>query len=718
MVEYDWSVDSWAEVDEDEYCYQCADFVIPDKTGHCPDCLEYIAYGDEYSTASTSTTTVADAPSISSDGDMWGRSKSYTWGKGTSWWNKSSSSSGGVSSMWGSWSGGYNSTTKTNDAARMLKHKNHLDSLCKVVDPTVKHSLSFAYKGMSYSDMEKGNIVVDGKMLKDSDDNLDITAGLAIHEKLHLIHTKPILKWEKEYVYQNQLDSFQGDLLHSIVNTIEDEYIEKQLAKDSAGFVTYINSTKDYYFNEKQQEDKYSISEVHKNPYIDLLNTLLAFVRYPSQIDDNRKKRHAKHIRFFGRALKNGLDSRENTIECCRTLYEYLSVIADKMYDDGEISDKHKEELNEKMQELHDKLGDDIPQEVYDKIREKMEKDFEEDMGRKSSIEKVLQMEDGLEALKELLKMLKYSPEGMIDEDLHKEIEELEETDYEEFELELGKVIDKAQKKITWRKAKPREFERNRYTRGVAKMRPAINSLKKKINLYGNTEKHIIRNQKRGKLDKRNLHRIPLDRKDLFKIDMIREDKPLDVCLLVDESGSMGSCMEEARNTCIAVKEALVENDKLDLWVFGHTADGESGWHSDEGSTNMTTYWSPSMKDRPMAMGSMEAKYENRDGNAILAAAEKVKMESKEPTSNKLMIIFSDGSPAAMDYGGHNGRKHVKKCVKFAETQGWSIIQVGFGDDYRLEKVQGDMFDNHIFIKDTSQIGTKVSKIIRKVLRV
>ena len=43
MVEYSWSVDSWAEVDEEEYCYKCADFVIPDKGGHCPDCLEYIA---------------------------------------------------------------------------------------------------------------------------------------------------------------------------------------------------------------------------------------------------------------------------------------------------------------------------------------------------------------------------------------------------------------------------------------------------------------------------------------------------------------------------------------------------------------------------------------------------------------------------------------------------------------------------------------------------
>ena len=257
-----------------------------------------------------------------------------------------------------------------------------------------------------------------------------------------------------------------------------------------------------------------------------------------------------------------------------------------------------------------------------------------------------------------------------------------------------------------------------RYKQGKKRMKTTINSLKKKINLYGNTEKHIIRNQKRGKLDKRNLHRIPLDRKDLFKIDMIREDKPLDVCLLVDESGSMGGeTMEEARDTCIAVKEALVDNDKLDLWVFGHTADGEEGWHSDEGSTNMTTYWSPSMKDRPMAMGMMDAKYENRDGNAILAAAQKVKMESKEPTSNKLMIIFSDGSPAASEYGGYNAKRHVRKSVKFAESQGWSIIQVGFGSG-RLEEVQKDMFDNHIFIKDTSQIGNKVSRVIRKVLRV
>ena len=715
MVDVSWSVDSWAEVDEEEYCYKCADFVIPDKGGHCPDCLEYIAYGSEFNTSSTATTTVADAPAISSDGDMWGRSKGYTWGKSTnSWWNKGSST-GKVSSMWGSWGGGYN---RDGSAARMLKHKNHLDSLCKVVNPTVKHTLSFAYEGASWSEIGKGKIVIDGSLLKDSDDNLDITAGLAIHEKLHLIHTKPIVQWEKEYKYEKGLDNFQYDLLHSIVNTIEDEYIEKQLAKDNAGFVTYIESTKDYYFNKKQDDDKYSISNINENAYIDILNTLLAFVRYPSMIDDNRKRRHAKHIRFFGRALKNGLDSREDTIKCCQTLYEYLNVIAEKMYDDKELTDQHKEELKERMEELRDKLKDDVPEEIYDKIEQKMEDDFRRDLSSKSSVQKILELYDGVKSMKEIMKILDYKPEAHLDKDLIKKMDELEETDYEEFELELGKVIDSAQKKITWRKAKPDDMGNYRYKQGKKRMKTTINSLKKKINLYGNTEKHIIRNQKRGKLDKRNLHRIPLDRKDLFKIDMIREDKPLDVCLLVDESGSMGGeTMEEARDTCIAVKEALVDNDKLDLWVFGHTADGEEGWHSDEGSTNMTTYWSPSMKDRPMAMGMMDAKYENRDGNAILAAAQKVKMESKEPTSNKLMIIFSDGSPAASEYGGYNAKRHVRKSVKFAESQGWSIIQVGFGSG-RLEEVQKDMFDNHIFIKDTSQIGNKVSRVIRKVLRV
>jgi nitric oxide reductase activation protein len=248
-------------------------------------------------------------------------------------------------------------------------------------------------------------------------------------------------------------------------------------------------------------------------------------------------------------------------------------------------------------------------------------------------------------------------------------------------------------------------------------MKKISNSLKRKIDLYGNTQKHTIRNQKRGKIDKRMLHRIPLGRKDLFKNDIIEDDKPLDICILVDESGSMGSWkMEMARQSAIATKEALQDNPKLDLWVFGHTADGEAGWHTDCGSTNMTEYWGPNMKDRPMAMGAMIARYENRDGMAIWAAAERVSKESSQPMSNKLMIIYSDGQPAASGYGGYDGMSHVRKVVNHLEGKGWSIIQVGISgaDKYAQQK----MFNNHIMVSNIDNLAPAVSKIIRRVIKV
>ena len=70
---------------------------------------------------------------------MGNRGSGYTWGGNTSTWN-----TWGGSSLSGMWSTGSSYFQRDdNNAARMLKHKNHLDSLCKVVDPTVNHTLEF-----------------------------------------------------------------------------------------------------------------------------------------------------------------------------------------------------------------------------------------------------------------------------------------------------------------------------------------------------------------------------------------------------------------------------------------------------------------------------------------------------------------------------------------------------------------------------------------------
>ena len=115
--------------------------------------------------------------------------------------------------MWGSSSYGANDTAK-----RLAKHKSHLDSLCKVVDPTVPHKLSFADHSSGYSDIMRGRIVVDGKLIEHNDDKLDVVSGLAIHEKLHLIHTAPLLKWEKEYKFGNCKNGAEQWLLHTAVS--------------------------------------------------------------------------------------------------------------------------------------------------------------------------------------------------------------------------------------------------------------------------------------------------------------------------------------------------------------------------------------------------------------------------------------------------------------------------------------------------------------------
>ena len=705
------SIDSWTGEYDEDYCYTCTKFVESDHDGNCPICDNHIEFTDEFASGDVAKTTISSSPSVSSTGDIWGRSSGYTWGGNTSTWNTHQGSS--LSGMWSTGSSWFGQ--QDNDAARILKHKSHLDSLCKVVDPTVHHTLEFNNASTGYTNMKTGRIVIDGNLLKNDDDKLDVCAGLSIHEKLHLVHTKPLTKWEKDFSYNNRLDNHQSELLHSIANSVEDEYIEKQLGKDCAGFVKYIVATKEYYFNEKVKD---TLEQASSNPYLDLMNTLLALIRYPENINADRKKRHAKHIQFFARALKNALDSRENVLKAIETLYRYMNTVADKMAE--EHGEDIKDEAGEKMAEMKDKLSDaDLSEEDWKEIEKKIERDAKKRRDRMTTMEKLLGDSASASTFKQICGATDYKPhkddeDSYLDSSLIEALKDLEDSDYTETELGKSEAPSRTERKITWRTANPTSHEIDRYKLDSKSIKTQTNSLKKKIQLYGNREQFTIRNQKRGKIDKRMLHRIPMDRRDIFSTTIIKEDKPLDVCLLVDESGSMNSYMGHARQSCIAVKEALQENAMLNLWVMGHTADGHDGWHNDPRSTNMTLYHSPTITDRPFAIGSMKARYENRDGNAILGAADKVKQETDNPMSNKLMIIFSDGSPAAIGYGGDAGIRHTAKVVKGLEAKGWSVIQVGFGGAHYQER----MFSNHIYVNDTNQLANNISKIIRKVIKI
>ena len=654
---------------------------------------------------------------IDEDLDVWNRGGGYTWGGGTSWWQNSYSGS----SMTGMWS--TNVYTKDNHAGRMLKNKGHIDSLCKVVDPTVAHTLEFATRhGSGHTDMNRGHIVVDGSLIRYNDDKLDTLAGLAIHEKLHVIHSMPLMKWQREVRHELTKSAGQQELFHSVANIVEDEYIERQLHKTCAGYVHYIEACKEHYFAKSEIDVNDETSK-----FGDLINTFLMLVRYPSKIDMDRRKRHAPHIRILMSAIKSGIDSREDTKTCIKLVYKYLKAQADKMADeDGEDTESVMEGLKksatdyatDRIDESFGMEGDpdcDIDSKMRKEMVDSLTGDRFRALKRRYDSERLDRM--GVDKVwddehREMIKKLSDydSDYDTISKDLAKKISDMADSDY--YETDIGKLaLRDGQKSITWKKFLPDEYNIRRYKDAKDHMRSQISKLKKKVQLYGNLQKHNIYNQKRGMLNKRQLHKIPMGMTDLFKATVINEDKPLDVCLLVDESGSMGSyTMAHARNGAIAIKEALSGNDKINLWVYGHSADETS-----RGTTEMIEYYSPTMKDRPMAMGGMKARYENRDGNAIIASAQRIKGES-DNQSHKLMIVLSDGAPSADGYRGHDAIDHTKKAVKYAETQGWSIIQVGFSGatSWTMEK----MFDNWVYVEDDNKLGDTVSKIIRKVIKI
>ena len=715
------SIDDWTSVgdEDDDFCYVCDDWSEDDGHGNCKECGVSFKTIDPFISPTTAKVYSSSAPKVSSHGDMWGRGRSsgYTWGSGGGWWQGNSSSS--YTSQWG---GGWSSSNTDRDA-RLLKHKRHLDSLCKVVSPTVKHTLSYSTGKKNYSNMERGSIFVDGSLLYDNDDKLDVVAGLSIHEKLHLVHTAPLLAWEKKYGYDNDLSMTKKKLLHNIGNIIEDEFIESQLAKTHAGFVSYIEKVKRHYFEKhgKKIEDC-------DDAFADVVNTLLALVRYPEVIDAERRKKHAKHLQYFARALKTATESREESLKAVQSCYEYLVQLAEEMAEASKDGDEESimKRAEDKMADvmkawakagMEDKLSPEEKEDMLEKMIED-ERATDERHGR-TGAERIIEDADP----KLAKKLVAYEEDlKSISDELAKRIADLEDSDYSEETYGKDKALGlKTGLKVTWRNQKSsgeERFGRSKiavYDDGVAEMKSAISGLRRKIDLYGDTKMYTIRNQKRGRLDKKMLHKIPLGRDDLFKNIVIDEDKPLDVCLLIDESGSMGSHkMKHARECAIALREALKDNPALSLWVFGHTADGYS-W-DDKGATNMSVYWSPQYQTDLKAMGGLQARSENRDGMAILSSAERVRNESDSPSSNKLMIVISDGEPSAANYRGHTAIQHTRKVVKHIESQGWSVIQVGISG--AREHTMKDMFKNWLYIDDSSQLANKVSRIIRKVIKV
>jgi len=183
----------------------------------------------------------------------------------------------------------------------------------------------------------------------------------------------------------------------------------------------------------------------------------------------------------------------------------------------------------------------------------------------------------------------------------------------------------------------------------------------------------------------------------------------ISVTVLIDESGSMsGSKIEKAREAAIFINEVFKRLPNVELFIYGHTAD-QRGM-----STDIRVYREPGFA-APFALGNVNARSNNRDGDAILATAKRVRGFTK---NNGLMFVLSDGQPSAHDYGGSNAIEDTRKKVSMSQNLGFQIIQIAIEESVP----SAQMFD--YFIKMTNiknlpkdligYMSRKVDKLIKE----
>ena len=185
-----------------------------------------------------------------------------------------------------------------------------------------------------------------------------------------------------------------------------------------------------------------------------------------------------------------------------------------------------------------------------------------------------------------------------------------------------------------------------------------------------------------------------------------RKTSQLDICILIDESGSM--CHDEritmAKRAAILLNEACKRINNCNLYIYGHSGDDKVDLTTDIYCYKDTTV------DKPYSLGTIHARAQNRDGEAIRQVCKKVR---KQTQNQVLLFVLSDGNPEAHGtYENSNfGIQDTKEAVKEAEKQGFVVTQCTFRGTRVNSKL---MFDNYFTIDnyDDSEFAVKFVKYV------
>ena len=425
-------------------------------------------------------------------------------------------------------------------------------------------------------DNSERRIAVPSKIFDSTEDNetkINAFCGFGLHEAAHLRYTYLRVYLNFLSFISGKYTFEEGEIIKIFINLLEDNRVEDLLLTERPGFQDFIDCAKSY--NSKTLEEKLNIMRERK--LILFFKTLIGILRFPGLIEEEVLEEYSE---VYKEVQEKITPYPENLKDICSVSESIFKIIKEK-----KLSDIDPAELKKILFLIND--TESITSIMYG---------VDLDSGRKidkSKVSRLLSSKDSL-----TMKIL----EGTV---------ERGDSDKVFFEKPKG--------------------DRNSYLCDVRAVQKYVPRLKKILTGTDKNYDFNIQGCRSGILDTTKLAEAYQGVPQVYlRQGHVRTNKST-ICVLIDESGSMGGKKEIlARQAAILLNETFGKSLGVDLYIYGHTADiGSIGY------INLSVYREGSHYNPKFSLSKSCAKSQNRDGDAILEVAKRVRKFTKENSSNK-----------------------------------------------------------------------------------
>jgi nitric oxide reductase activation protein len=251
--------------------------------------------------------------------------------------------------------------------------------------------------------------------------------------------------------------------------------------------------------------------------------------------------------------------------------------------------------------------------------------------------------------------------------------------------------------------------DRGEYLRICSEVAPLKKRLTAKLKDLLAAKTRTTRGLRKGRLDPTRIHRFALGREDIYYRRRSKGSESVGFLLLVDESGSMGTCDRylHARRAAVLFSEVLREL-RISHMVLGFTAD-ETGDCSTDHRVYRTFSEKPSRQSPSIA--GISARINNRDGTSIRVATEYL---ARQRFRKKVLLVVSDGEPYARYYSPPGSVRDTARAVREARLRG--VKTIGISIDPGAGNYLGDIYPSRVVVKRLEELPKKLLKVARREL--